>query len=218
MKTIVIVGVGPNLGLSLAKKFGGNGFQVALLARNEGKLQNMHQELNSLGITNKYYPVDVSDLEELKAKLQQVEGDFGQIDVVEFSPYAGPQEFKNVETMALSDVEQQLKTILYPAIELVQTLLPRMKKPQEGAFLFNSGISALYPIPQLGNTGIAASGLRNYAYNLHNILKEQGIYVGFLAVSAQIEKGTVGDPDLIADQWYDMYSKKELFEAVYPKL
>ncbi|MGM0168493.1 hypothetical protein IGI39_004248 [Enterococcus sp. AZ135] len=218
MKTIVIIGAGPNLGLSLAKKFGENDFQVALIARNMEKLQAVHEELNALGIKNKYYQTDISALEELKAKLGQVEEDFGQIDVVEFSPYAGPQEFRNAETMELGDVEQQLKTILYPAIEVVQALLPGMKKRQEGAFLFNSGISALYPIPQLGNTGIAASGLRNYVYNLHNILKDQGIYVGFLAVSAQIEKGTAGDPDLIANQWYDLYSKQEQFETVYPNL
>lgn len=218
MKTIVIIGAGPNLGLSIAKKFGRNGFQVALLARNSEKLKAMHEELNMLEIKNKYYQVDIRLLEELKECIKQVEEDFGKIDVVEFSPYAGPQEFKNAETMHLRDVEQQINAILYPAIEIVQTLLPKMKSRQEGAFLFNSGISAIYPIPQLGNTGIAASGLRNYAQNLHNLLKEQGIYVGFLAVSSQIEKGTAGDPDLIADHWYDMYSKRQKFEDIFPKI
>lgn len=41
MKTIAIVGAGPGLGLSIAKKFGKNGFQVALVARNEEKLNQL---------------------------------------------------------------------------------------------------------------------------------------------------------------------------------
>ena len=34
MKTIAIVGAGEGLGMSIAKKFGHNGFRVALIARN----------------------------------------------------------------------------------------------------------------------------------------------------------------------------------------
>ena len=35
MKTIAIIGAGEGLGFSLAQKFGANGFQVALVARNK---------------------------------------------------------------------------------------------------------------------------------------------------------------------------------------
>ncbi len=71
-------------------------------------------------------------------------------------------------------------------------------------------------IPQLGNAGIVMSGIRNYAKNLHNILKEQGIYVGHLSIGTLIERDTEGDPDLIADVWYNQYSSQRYFEAVFP--
>lgn len=35
MKTITIVGAGAGLGLSIARKFGSNGFQVALISRSQ---------------------------------------------------------------------------------------------------------------------------------------------------------------------------------------
>ncbi|MFJ7755861.1 SDR family NAD(P)-dependent oxidoreductase [Peribacillus muralis] len=217
-KTIAIVGAGPGLGLSLAKKFGSNGFNVALVSKNEKILTTLVSELSSLNIESRYYIADISDLEKLGSTIKQVENDFGQIDVVEFSPYGGPQTFKHTLSMEIEDVEAEYKTLLLPAIKLVQTVLPSMQKNKSGAILFNSGISALYPIPELGNTGIACSGLRNYAQNLHNLLKEDGIYVGFQAISSLIKKGTEADPDLIAASWYDLYRKQDKFETVFPEL
>jgi len=93
-----------------------------------------------------------------------------------------------------------------------------MKKRGEGAILFNSGISSIYPILILGNTEIACSGLKNYGQNLHNVLKETGIYVGFVAVATLIKKGTEGYPDLIAETCYDLYDKQNQFETTFPKM
>lgn len=217
MKTIVVVGAGPNLGLSFAKKFGRNNFQVALISLHQATLIPLHDELNQMNILNKTYVADVRDLEALSNTLKQVSQDFDGIDVVEFSPYAGPQDFRDVESTRVVDVQQQLEMTVFPAVEIVSTVLPEMEKRGSGAILFNSGISAIFPIPQLGNTGIAAAGLRNYAQNLHNVLKKKGIYVGFLSIGTQIKKNTVGDPDLIADEWFNLYTHQNTFEATLPK-
>lgn len=217
-KTIAIIGAGPGLGLSLAKKFGSNDFNVALVSRNENTLIPMVEELTALNINTKYYVADVRDLEKLGSTMEEIEKEFGQINVVEFSPYAGPQVFRHALTMEIEDVKDQYETQVLPAVKLVQKVLPSMRKNKSGAILFNTGISALYPISGLGNTGIACSGLRNYAQNLHNLLKEEGIYVGLQAISALIKKGTEADPDLIAESWYELYSKQDKFEKVFPEL
>ncbi|MFD0897413.1 SDR family NAD(P)-dependent oxidoreductase [Loigolactobacillus binensis] len=218
MKTIVIVGAGPGLGLSLAKKFGTQGFQVALLSLHERTLNNLSTQLDQLKIKNKTYVVDVTDLAALATTLTQVIRDHGTIDVIEFSPYAGPQYFRNVLTMTQAEVQQQLQFTLFPVIRLVQSVLPNMQAQGHGAILINSGITSVYPLPQLGNTGIACAALRNYAQNLHNVLQPAGIYVGLLSVAAAIKKGTAGDPDLIAAKWYDLFVQQNQFEAIYPEI
>lgn len=43
MPTIAIVGAGPGLGLSIAKVFGGHGFEVALVSRNKDKLGDLRR-------------------------------------------------------------------------------------------------------------------------------------------------------------------------------
>ncbi|ASA21609.1 SDR family NAD(P)-dependent oxidoreductase [Paenibacillus donghaensis] len=66
MKTIVIIGAGPGLGLSLAKKFGGNGFNVAAISRNSTKLEIIVSELQKLKIEAKSYATNLHS--ELKEK------------------------------------------------------------------------------------------------------------------------------------------------------
>lgn len=66
MKTIAIVGAGPGLGLSLAKKFGEKGFRVATIARNPEKLAIIERELKELNIETQSFVADVTDLVSLK--------------------------------------------------------------------------------------------------------------------------------------------------------
>ncbi|MCO0599559.1 SDR family NAD(P)-dependent oxidoreductase [Peribacillus butanolivorans] len=216
MKTIAVIGAGPGLGLSIAKRFGSEQFNVALIARNKEKLSAMVEELKGLNIESKYYLADLRNLEQLKKALDDAKADFNNIDVLEFSPYPGPKSFIPTLDVTAENMTEQINYFLLPAIEAVQSVLPGMQKKGAGAILFTTGISAMHPIPQLGNAGIVMAGLRNYATNLHNILKEQSIYVGHLSIGTLIEKGTEGDPDLIADMWYNQYATQPYFEAVYP--
>ncbi|CAH0260787.1 Sulfoquinovose 1-dehydrogenase [Peribacillus sp. Bi96] len=218
MKTIAIIGAGPGLGLAIAKKFGSEQFNVALIARNKEKLSAMVKELKGLNIEAKYYLADLRNLEQLKQALEAAKTDFHNIDVLEFSPYSGPESFIPTLDVTAENVTEQINYYLLPAIEAVQSVLPGMQQKSAGAILFTTGITSMHPIPQLGNAGIVMSGIRNYATNLHNILKEQGIYVGHLSIATLIEPGTEGDPDLIADVWYNQYATQPYFEAVYPAI
>lgn len=61
MPTIAIVGAGPGLGLSIAKVFGGHGYDVALIARDKGKLDALVAELAETGITAEGFAADVAE-------------------------------------------------------------------------------------------------------------------------------------------------------------
>ncbi|MGN7762663.1 SDR family NAD(P)-dependent oxidoreductase [Paenibacillus sp. 22594] len=216
-KTIAIVGAGPGLGLSIAKKFGTNDFQVALIARNEEKLNILVDELKAIGIEAAAFPADLYHKEQLISAFQGIKDKYGFIDVLEFSPVSG-----NYPPTPASSVTEEIaidafQALVVGAIRSVDQVLPAMLERQSGAILFTTGLSSIYPIPMMGNMGIALSGLRNYANNLHTDLAPKGIYVAHLAIGAFIKPGTAADPGLIADAWYDLYTNKTQAEDTFPQ-
>lgn len=217
MKTLVIVGAGTGLGLSIAKKFGAEGFRVATISRNAEKLKVIQENLSNLNIETKTYIADITDLEELKKSIQTIKIEFGSIDVIEFSPYAKEDKFTNILETTPDSVSEMLKTYLFPSIQLVNEVLPDMINKGEGAILFTTGVSTIFPLPFAGNAGIIGAGLRNYAENLYSQLEDKGIFIRHLSIGTVIEPGTVGDPNLIAEAWYNLYSQKEKFEETFPK-
>ncbi|WP_236706134.1 SDR family NAD(P)-dependent oxidoreductase, partial [Frankia sp. ACN1ag] len=86
MPTIAIVGAGPGLGLSIARRFGREGFAVALLSRNQATLDDLAGQLTRDGITAAGFAADVLDRPSLVDALTRVEAQLGPIDVLEYSP------------------------------------------------------------------------------------------------------------------------------------
>lgn len=217
MKTIVIVGAGTGLGLSIAKKFGAEGFKVAAISRNAEKLKVIQKELSNLNIEAKTFIADIANLQSLKQSIQAIKVEFDSIDVIEFSPYAQEDKFTNVLETTPESVLEMLGTYLFPSIQLVNEVLPDMINKGSGSILFTTGVSTIFPLPFAGNAGIIGAGLRNYAENLYNEMEEKGIFIRHLSIGTVIEPGTKGDPDFIAEAWYNLYNKKEKFEETFPQ-
>ena len=74
----LISGVGPGTGSALARRFGENGYRVALLARSEERLAALEKELPNA----KGYRCDVSDPAQIDASASAVERDLGNPTVV----------------------------------------------------------------------------------------------------------------------------------------
>lgn len=216
-KTIAIVGAGPGLGLSIAKKFGTNGFQVALIARNEDKLNMLVDELKAIDIEAAAFPADLYNKEQLISAFKGINGKYGFIDVLEFSPVSGNYPPTPASSVTEEIAVDAFQALVIGAIRSVDQVLPAMLERQSGAILFTTGLSSIYPIPMMGNMGIALSGLRNYANNLHTDLAPKGIYVAHLAIGAFIKPGTASDPGLIADAWYDLYTNRTQAEDTFPQ-
>jgi hypothetical protein len=87
-----------------------------------------------------------------------------------------------------------------------------------GVLFFTSGLSSNIPLPALSNVGIATSGLRNYAYTLHEAVADRGIYVGTLCIGVRVTKGDPqNDPDLIAARIYEMCEQRDRVEETFPR-
>jgi short-subunit dehydrogenase len=215
MKTIAIIGAGEGLGFSLAQKFGMNGFQVALVARNKTKLDTIVEKLKNDGIEASAFSANVINSNQLTDAFTAIKDKYGFIDVLEFSPLPG--NLPPISTLELTEesLVQQFDGLILGALRSVKQVLPNMLERGEGALLFTTPLSSIYPIPPTASVGIIASALRAYARNLHMELKPKGIYVGHLSLGLFMKPGEE-TPSLVANAWYDMYSNKEKDEEVYP--
>lgn len=220
MKTIAIFGAGKGLGLSIAKRFGKEGFQVALVARNAVKLQEMVDELTAMGINSAYFVADIYSKDQIEQAVGEIKNKFGQIDVMELSPTAGNYPPTSVLNLTIENARDAFEAFAASSINIVNSILPDMLERKAGALLFTTGFSALQPMTLMGNIGVGIAGLRNYIANLHTELQDKNIYVGHRSIALSISKpgdGKVSDPDVIANMWYETYSDKAIWEQAYPK-
>lgn len=223
MKTLAIVGAGPGLGLSLAKTFGQHAYRVALIARTQEKLDTYVQQLQALHIEAAGFAADVMNAAQLEAALSRVKETFGPVDMLEYSPLPSWTGEPSSTPAYVLDVTpenaiSQFQMSVLGAITSVKAVLPDMLTRGSGTLFFTTGLSAIIPLPILGNTGIAMSGLRNYAYTLHEALADRGIYVGTLCIGAQIIKGDPqNDPDRIAAHVYQMCERRNHVEETFPR-
>jgi len=210
MKTIVIVGAGPGLGLSIAKTFGRNGFQIALVARRKESLDKMVASLTSLGIESKGFVADVMDEESIINALSSVRTEYGSVDVLEYSPIN--MEFIPPSQVTTAIAKRTFEFQVLGAIASVQQVLPDMIKNKNGTILLTGGRSSIIPMPMIGSLSLMAAALRNYAYILNEELAEKGIYSGTVTVCCQI---TPEIAEYIAELYWDMYQKRNRVEEFF---
>ncbi|MGO4615070.1 SDR family NAD(P)-dependent oxidoreductase [Nocardia sp. 2TAF39] len=213
MTSIAIVGAGPQLGLAIARTFGFHGLDVALIARNRTKLDDLVGQLTVEGITAAAFPADVLDHEALTQALEDAATQFGGIDVLEYSP-VGTFE-STVLTLPAetepSHVQGAMEFQLYGAIAATKAVLPAMREAGAGTLLYTTGAGSIDPDPRVANVNAAAAALRNWAMNLHKELADAGIqaaHVGIdVAIGASFLPGApVAQPEEISPVYWELHT------------
>jgi NADP-dependent 3-hydroxy acid dehydrogenase YdfG len=231
--TTAIVGAGPGLGMSLARRFGHEGHQVGLVARNRERLEQHASALGDEGIRATAHVADILDRPSLASALDELERDHGSIDVLAYGPTPSGAALVLPEDLDVDAAMHQLDYSLLGAIAAVQAVLPGMLARGDGALLFTGGYSARFPVPSHSNAGLALAAQRNYAYVLNRRLSDRGIYAGTVTVAGLILRSTTGDevlaappeqraalepllidPDEIADAYWDMVTRRDRVEDV----
>lgn len=214
MKTLAIAGVGPGLGLSLARRFGREGFQVALLARQGEKLDQYAAELKGQGVRARGFVADVTEDAAVRSALDAIAQVMGQIDVFIYNA-ARIQMISALDTTA-EITGEHLKVNLLGAIRCATLLLPGMIQRGSGTLLFTGGgDGGLSVLPIVTPLSMGKSALRSYVHCLHAELAGKGVFAGMFSVNGVIKEGTFFAPDRIADAYYGFYARQESVEAVY---
>jgi NADP-dependent 3-hydroxy acid dehydrogenase YdfG len=222
--SIAIVGAGPGMGLAIAHTFGSHGFDVALIARDRAKLDDLVDRLTAEGITAAAFPADVLDRDALTQALKDAATHFGGIDVLEYSP-AGTLGSTVLTTPSETDpsqVQHEMEFQLYGAIAATQAVLPAMREAGTGTLLYTTGAGSIDPVPQIGNVNAAAAALRNWVINLHKELAGTGIQAAHIAIDVMIGDSDAVVPGIpsapaeqIAPVYWDLHTNRDDAERVF---
>ncbi|MFJ6087789.1 SDR family NAD(P)-dependent oxidoreductase [Streptomyces sp. NPDC092369] len=225
MPTIAIVGAGPQLGLAIARTFGTQGYDVALIARNRAKLEGLAAELATAGINAAAFPADALDRAALAQALKDSAAHFGGIDVLEYSPVGGFDSTVLTAPSATdpSHVQHELEFQLYGAIAATKAVLPAMREAGAGTLLYTTGAGSIDPVPAVANVNAAAAALRNWVVNLHKELDGTGVQAAHVGIDVSIGMSVVpgfptAEPEEISPAYWELHTtKRDQAELVFSR-
>ena len=200
-----IVGVGPGLGLAIARRFGEAGLRVVLLARRADELAGHVADLRATGITAHAAPVDAADPFAIDATFAAIKAEHGAPDVLVYNAVASRPALPSA--LAPAALLDELRVNVGGALASVQAVLPDMRARGRGTVLLTGGGLGIEPMPRLASLSLGKAALRNLGLSLHRELAEYGLHVAMVTVCGFIRPGTAFDPENLAQHYWELHAQ-----------
>ncbi|ROS38377.1 SDR family NAD(P)-dependent oxidoreductase [Amycolatopsis thermoflava] len=182
MKTLAIFGAGPGMGRATARRFGKEGYQVALVARRADRLSSFVAKLTAEGVAARAFPADLNDIDAHPRLL----ADIGPVDVAVINGSLELARLKPVRDLDVETLRAVFETVVLAPVSLTRLMLPGMLERGSGALLYGFGSSAKNPEPMLAGGGAAQASLRNYVLALRADLAGTGVTAAGITIGALI--------------------------------
>lgn len=177
----LVTGVGPGTGAALVRRFAADGYRVAMLARDVARLEKLAAELPGAAA----FPVDVGDLDALRAVLARVRAELGAPSVVLHNAVAGG--FGSFETVKPADLEQRFRVNVTSLLVLAQELSPAMVETGRGAIVVTGNTSAWRGKAGFAGFAPTKAAQRILAESLARALGPKGVHVAYVVIDAVID-------------------------------
>ena len=205
MPVIAIIGAGPGLGAAVARRFGREGFSIALIARNQSKLDTLAAELTAAGFTARAYTADVRTPASLEAALQSAAAELGPITALQYIPLPSRDYLKPVLEMT---PELALEALQFSALGLIhaaRVVLPAMRQAGSGSIVLINGGTSVKARAGFAGTSIAFPAESAYGEMLHDALEGEGIRVNQLVIPGGIPQLQLANGiDDVADRIWNL--------------
>ena len=220
MSTAVIVGAGPGLGRAIARRFGAEGFDIALIGRTGKTVDKVAAGLAEAGVRAEGFAADVTDRPALMSTFDAVKARFGEVDILEYSPAPSDPAMNataGAVDLTVEALRPQLDLYLFGGVTAVQQVLPAMIARGSGTILVSTGASSGPVIhPPFANIAAASGALRNWVLNLNAALAPRGVYAAHVAIATWIgREGPASQPEAIAETYWDLYQTRQDAERLY---
>lgn len=213
MPTLAIIGAGPGLGAAVARRFGAEGFAIALISRDQAKLDVLAAELRDAGLVARGYAADVREPAALEGALARAAAELGPITALQYSPLPSRDYLKPVLDLT---PELALEALRFSALGLVhaaRAVLPAMRAAGAGTILLVNGGTSVKARAGFAGTSVAFPAESAYGEMLHEALADEGIRVAQLVIPGAIPKLRY-TLEQVADRIWDLHATPGPFRTM----
>lgn len=178
-KVVVVSGVGPGLGRSIAVRSALAGARVVLAARTESRLTAVADEVRALGGTALSVPTDLTDGDSVSALADTTLAEFGRVDALVNNAFVQPPHERLLDA-EFDSVRSGMDVNLLSALDLTRKLAPALIESQGSVVMINS-VVLRNQLPSMGAYRIMKSGLLALARGLSVELGPHGVRVNSVA-------------------------------------
>lgn len=192
--TALIVGAGPGLSASLARKLGALGYRVALAARSVDKLAPLVADTGA-----RAYACDAGDAAHVAALFDAVTRDLGEPDLVVYN--ASGRVRGPLVDLDPAGVAETLRVSAYGGFLVGQAAARQMVARGRGTILFTGASASVKGYAQSAPFAMGKFALRGLAQSMARELAPLGVHVGHVVIDGAIRPaGQAVDPARPASQ------------------
>lgn len=209
-RTVVIAGVGPGLGESIARTFATEGCRVGLFARTESYIDALAADLSETAGDALAVPTDLADPAEITAGFEAVRDAFGPVDVLVNHASAAP--WKGLEAISDDEFDRVLDVGPRAALHCSQEAVADMREHGGGTVIFTGATTSVRGRENAIGFSAAKFACRGMAESMARELGPEGIHVAHVVLDGQIlppEQDVADpeeylDPDAIAENYWHL--------------
>ena len=196
---IVIVGAGPGVSGSVARRFARDGYDVGLIGVDEAQLGELTIDLESLGAGVSHVVADITDRDAATAAVAGLGDRLGRIDVLHFNPSA----FREKDPLALTVAELVEDVALGVGALLTTVQAARPFMSAGGRISVTGSMAADEPSERAASLGVQKAGVRNLVHSIDKTLAGDGIRAVSVTVRGALAREGAFTPDRVADAIWD---------------
>ena len=209
-KTVLVTGGSRGIGAQTARAFAAQGARVCVVARDRAALDAVVEEIAASGGTALAAAADVTDADALAGVRDQVEREFGTVDVL--VAFAGGQ---GAPVPVTELTEQRWREVLDSELTgtflTVQAFLPSMLERGAGSILTMSSSAGRQPSQANLAYGVAKAGIVMLTRILAAEIGPRGVRINAIAPSSiRTEKVTARMPPAMQEQVAAMHPLRRL--------
>lgn len=200
---LIVVGAGPGLGLSVARRFAAEGLHVSLIARRRSTLASVQAEVEASGATVSAYTADVALTDQLTTAIGTAVADNGVPDVVVYN--AGLIRADGPADLSAAQQSHAWSVNVLGALTTATSTLPGMVARGGGTFLVTGGLPV--PVASHFSLSLGKAALRAMTVMLAEYYGPLGVHAATVTIGGEVAPGTRFDPGLIAERYWRLHAE-----------